>query len=308
MLAPKETNIPKPELSHTAERIIAQCITYHDVFDREIWSHVCSKSFSEQGDNYRFFPSFHNSEHIRSVIKASDKLVEEALTYHEDRYFNLKKDLQKYNDSHNLTGVNPITNDEMKSCMRMAFAGHDIGDVCHLNGDKITFFKDGYHGGQGSEVRSADIIKKMLGEAGIEIRLVNFVDYLIRETTYIFPQDGKAFAKFMRFVDFVGNGYFNKDIDRFLGLFLEQYNLKIIQGVKDEEIENWEVDLDKEWFNMVPEVFAKYFPKIKERNRIAHIWKENWAHIGEHRGMIISSKEKIVPWMKELLERTIKLG
>jgi len=240
------------------DKIVKKCLQLHERFDLGKWPK----------------PSFHNHKHALATIAASKILVEKAFQAGGAQDpFNLVKDLEKYNKSHHIQ----ITQEELARCIKIAFAAHDLGDIGEIKDDRFEF-KDGYLPGAGSEVRSTQIIDWLL-EGQLEISEKNLIKYLIKETNYTpkkLPYDGIPFARFIRFIDFVGNGFFNQDENRFLGLILELYNRK-----SDEEKEVWTLDLPV-WFNMVDSEFNKYV-SLEERKKILEIWgKGEWQEKKEY--------------------------
>lgn len=273
--------------------IIDYCLLQHWYFDRFKWAPYCKEKKPFGFFEMHYLPSFHNDEHINATIKAADMLLQKAIFAKkesicneppfkiEDDPFNLIGDLEKYNKKNKTT----ISLDEMVSCIKIAFAGHDLGDIGEMKDGRFEYFENGYHPGKDSEERSAKIFEQRL--ATLEEQSQNFIIHLIRETTYDPknpPKPDIPFARFMRFVDFVGNGFFNEDPDRFLGLILEMYNWETTSNRPANGLEKSTFSLNlRHFFNMVPEEFKKYFKDQKDREAILAIWKKkDWQTINDY--------------------------
>lgn len=285
---------PKESLSKVEAHIVRLCKRAHRFFDNIIWRSVILNNTDNL--NIPKAPSFHNDKHIEATIKAADILLQKAISAERDSATNKPKDknndpfdlighLKQYNEANNTN----IEEEEMASCIKIAFAGHDLGDIGQINPEtgKFEYFENGYHPGAESEKRSAEILEQRLTALGLKKESRDFIIYLIKETTYDpkKPPDPEVpFARFMRFVDFVGNGFFNEDPDRFLGLILEMYNWEtnLNKPRKSQEKSIFSLNL-RNFFNMVPQEFINYFDSEEDRNAILAIWdKKDWTTINNY--------------------------
>lgn len=281
--------------------IVSRLKQTHAAFNKTVWSSQIQTHLAPQFPlltKLDFSPAFHDEYHIDALIAAAKPLVDEAIRSNgKIDPLGLLTDLNSYNQRYN----NNITKEEMKCCIEIALAGHDIGDIQKIENDQIRLFTDGYHPGKGSEKRSEEIMKKFLDEEGVDPRHIRFITYLIGETQYNKP-DVKPFALFMRLIDFVGNGYFSKNENRFLGLLLEEINLlnkddtaKLARNLHD-------------WCNMVPGKFEDYLPgdeNKEKRKKIEEIWRSaggKWEGVNQlpFLGELPKKEVLVASWLRNI--------
>ncbi|PIS09423.1 hypothetical protein COT75_01955 [Candidatus Beckwithbacteria bacterium CG10_big_fil_rev_8_21_14_0_10_34_10] len=197
MIEELENTVPIKEAREivSVDEFVSQCLNWHQQFNRDVW-----------GER----ESYHDEVHIRATLLAGEKLIKAALKGNDP--LNILKDLEKWNQDH--PGLE-IKEEEFMDVFKLAFAGHDLGNVAQgvseKNGNlKLDFLA--HYTAEKAEDRSQKIVKRILNASGIDQnkkeRFLPLVLHLINETKYNF--DGQdLFAVFSRVVDQMGSTLFS---------------------------------------------------------------------------------------------------
>jgi hypothetical protein len=196
-----KTNSFDKDIDSLVNDLLNEAFSYYDSFDRK---------WKNEGNSF----SFHNSSHIRAVIKTAQMLYIAAIKG--DDPLNLLNDLEKWNNAYKNTN---ISKEELEIILRLAFAFHDLGNIGDINTAGNFVFLNIYKAEEAEE-RSKKIATKLIRNSNLpedlKKRYLPLIIEIIEQTKLNYSDDegsDKPFAKFVRICDQIGSVLFRDDFE-----------------------------------------------------------------------------------------------
>ena len=158
------------------QKIISLSSGWHSYFEN-LWNEKQNKF------------SYHNSAHVSAGLKAARMLVDQSTKEFVKDPLDIIRDLNHWNETQ--SPKNQITIDELREIIEIAFACHDLGNICRqvkndndqLEPDFLDIYTE-----TNAEERSKEIAKTIIKNSRIEDgkkeKYVKLVTHLIGHTTY----------------------------------------------------------------------------------------------------------------------------